>query len=60
MSTVQLTSHSWVARMRRGAAPKQSEATRESVAVSPDLGFIPAIYVPRHAAKSGRAASRRG
>jgi hypothetical protein len=44
---------SWTARLRRStaAAPARGEvlASREPVAVSPDLGFIPAVYIPTRA-----------
>lgn len=51
----------WTAWLRRStaAAPARGEvrASREPVAVSPDLGFIPAVYVPTHAGAARHAAS---
>ena len=52
--------HSWVAWRRRStaaAAPGEALASREPVAVSPDLGFIPAVYVPTHVGEARHAAS---
>ena len=45
--------------MQRTLQQRPVPTPREPVAVSPDLGFVPAIYVPVRVGKAGRGASGR-
>jgi hypothetical protein len=46
--------------MQQTQQQRPAPASREPVAVSPDLGFVPAIYIPVRIGKAGRAASGQG